>query len=165
MRSANMRTKVSKIEWAALSALAFAFVYPSAGARIGCSVLALLVFVVGDAANKFVGRFLVQAFRLPFWLVVVLTCLETTRQLCPYFSGFEIAFIALPVLLISVSSPKFTARLETGFLFVIFVLLLVVVQNTGFQVVDGFTPLAFLVVAAGVPCLTYFLRVGKGRSR
>jgi len=114
------QSTLSKFDWAALTALLFVLVYEAPSERIFLSVIIFASYWVSEWFWRASHRKIAPAFHLPAILVIALTVAEASKMLCPWLENMEVAFIAVPVIWLSLSSPRLDQRLESSCIFLIF---------------------------------------------
>ena len=153
-----------KLEWAILGSVGFIFVYPDAETRVVLSVLSVLIGLVAEVVRAAAKRFLAPAFQFPLLLVVVLTLFEAAKLIYANLHSIPVSFAFISVALILHSSKRMGDRIETAFLFLIFVLLVVMFQTSGISTFDTFYPMNLVVIAFGSMLFRYghaFARRGR----
>ncbi|MBI4387433.1 MAG: hypothetical protein HY582_00115 [Candidatus Omnitrophica bacterium] len=154
-----------KLEWAAIAALSFLFVdhMPSVGA-IYFGIATFLIFLISDLVRNLVKRFLISAFEIPFLIIVAVTLFQIVN-LSSSFSGMEGNYIFLiPVVLLPLSSKKFSERIETGIYFLIFLLLMIAIKSLFKGAYAALYPIVLLIAALGFTILASSRFVQKKRS-
>ena len=156
-----MRRSNPKIEWAALSALAFALIYATPNMLFFFSVLVFCTTVIAEIIRFALKRHLAVGFQFPFLLVVILTTLEIFKYKLRMVTQIEISFAAIPIVLMLHVPGSIRDRLETGFLFLIYSFLLAAFGITGRVLLDSLLPVTFLVISFVMVTIRWALLMTK----
>jgi len=158
------QSTLSKFDWAALTALLFVLVYEAPSERIFLSVIIFASYWVSEWFWRASHRKIAPAFHLPAILVIALTVAEASKMLCPWLENMEVAFIAVPVIWLSLSSPRLDQRLESSCIFLIFSFLLAAVQTLTHFAFEAFYPLRFIIIAFASVLLSTFFSLTRRRT-
>ena len=144
-----MTQLVTKLKWAALAALPISFVNIRSAEAIYFGISALFVFILADFVRSVLKRFLISAFEIPFFIIVVATLFQIANLTHPAVSEGSVLLFLTSTFLLSFSSRKRTERMETGIYFLAFFLLVLGARSLIVIHERVFYPLSLLVIGFG----------------
>ena len=157
-------SRLVKLEWAALSALCLLVASTNPIERIFFGVSTVAILWTVHFIFKAFRKFLSPVFQILFAITLIGTLLEVLRFIFPFSLNGALPQTVFAAFLMSMASQKISEKFEMGILFLVFIFIAVLAQNTNL-IITNFYPAIFIVVAFSLAALNFLYAARKKNSK